>query len=74
MEEAVARAAAESTAATAVPATAEHALESAPSVLVAAVEKETFALPTLKTKPIEGARLSSKQVVNPATKLKIELA
>ena len=78
-EEAVAMATTESTAATepkaatAVTVTAELALESAPSVLVAAVEGETSLLPTHKTKEIEVARRGSNQVAYPATKLKIEL-
>ena len=74
MEEAVARAATDSTAATAVTAIAEHALESAPSVTVAKVRVATSDLPTRKRKPIEVARRGSIQVENPATKLKIELA
>ena len=79
MEEAVARAATESTAtaepraATAVRVVAEHALESAPSESVAAVEVETSRLPTHRTMPIEVARRSSDQVVYPAPKLKTEL-
>ena len=68
------RAASESTTATDVMVVAEQALESAPSVSVAAVEEETFPLPTRKTMPIEVARRGSNQVVNPATRLKIELA
>ena len=74
MEGAVATAATEPTAATVVTVVAERALGSAPSVLVGAVEEETFALPTRKRKPTEDARLSSNQVVNPATKPKVELA
>ncbi len=50
MEEAVAMAATESTAATDVTVIAEHALESAPSVSVATVAEETFGLlPTHRT-------------------------
>ncbi len=78
-EEAVATATTESTAAaepkvaTAVTVIAEHALESARSVLAARAEGETSPLPTHRMKLIEVARRSSNQVVNPATKLKIEL-
>ena len=67
-------AATESTAATAATAIAEHAPGLAQSELAAAVEEETFGLPTHRTKLIEVARLSSNQVVNPATELKSELA
>ena len=77
MEEAVARAATESTAtelmATVVTMVAEQKLESAPSVTVATVGVETSDLPTRKTMRIEVARRNSNLVVNPATKLKIEL-
>ena len=69
----VSTAAAEPKAATAVTMIAELALESAPSVLVAAVEGETGLLPTHKMKEIEVARQGSIQVVYPAPKLKIEL-
>ena len=72
-EEAVARAATESTAATAVTAIAEHALGSAPSVTVAKVRLATSDLPTRKRKPIEVARRDSIQVENPATTPKTEL-
>ena len=66
-------AAAEPKAATAVTVIAEHALESAPSVMAARVEEETFPLPTHRTKPTEVTRRGSIQVANPATRLRIEL-
>ena len=78
-EEAVATATTESTAAaepkvaTAVTVIAELALESAPTVLVAAEEGKTSPLPTHRMKLIEVARRGSIQVVYPVPKLKNEL-
>ncbi len=65
MEEAVATAANESTAA-AVMTIAELALESAPTVSVTAVVGRTFDLPTRKMKPIEVARRGPLLAENPA--------
>ncbi len=67
-------AATESTAATVATKVAEQTPESATSVTVAKVGEETFGLPTRKMKPTKVARGGSNQVVNPATKLQIELA
>ena len=52
---------------------ADHALESAPSESVAAVEVEMYRLPTHRTMLTEVAHRGSIQVVYPATRLRIEL-